>query len=339
MGVSRLQRILYSFLILLTIVASFNIYQVVTNPFSRQTGYLYWEGIISIFLLSISILLMYKYYSKRKDANGRNGSIILLAIQIFNILVMLLFASSAEFTDNLSFYFHLSIMAGVLTLVSVIGNIIGAERKDEEGFFFHIHDNESNIPWQSIIPVWIAVFLIMGGVVIVTGRVFVQYPSLGILSNLGGPIVTGFGVGDWENIVFILLPFSLTFLFLRRIVGRFFKVPTISAFLIALLVAASSFTAYHAFVYTANMIALLMVLLFGLIGIFSYYLTKSQTILSAFHVGNNFWGLFFNANVVTFAAFGVQASVGSVLSTGALAGVAIILIVLYFRRRSGKRRN
>ncbi len=107
-----------------------------------------------------------------------------------------------------------------------------------------------------IIPVWLMVFFAMA----VSGGVLVSYPSFGAMSYLGGPMTSGFGVAEAENLVFLVLSFAIAFG-----VCKYSKFPDVASFLIALLVGSTGFTLEHSLVYSTNMVATGIVLVFGII--------------------------------------------------------------------------
>lgn len=288
---------LYIILLIATVLIAIDIWYVVNQLQLRQVGYLLWEGGITILLLLTGSLLSFKFSN---DSKTRNGILITYFLFIFDVVVMLNYATMATQIDKLTFYFHLYITASVILLVSMIGNIIGTEKKSESGFNIFIYGKDSPIPPKMLIPVWLIVFFVMGAFVFISGSVLLSYPQFGIVQFLGGPSTSGFGVANPENIDFLILPFAISMLVLL-----YFKIPKLSAFMISLIIGAVVFTTYHALIYSTNMIAIALVLIFGFVGIISYYYPKSLIILHAIHVGNNFWGALFAVTVIGISSFGV----------------------------------
>lgn len=297
----------------------------VTNVLElRQVSFLLWEGGLTIVLLLIAALLSFVFILK--NGNGRRGIIMFISFLIFEVLIMLNYATMTTFIEKLSYYFHMALTAAVIIIIGMIGNIVGLEKKKEDGFTIWIHDKDSPIPTKMIAPVWLAVFFAMGGLVMVSGTVLVQYPSFGVLPWLGGPAISGFGVGDWENIVFMIFPFALTY----GLATWKNALPKVAAFIIALIVSTTSFGIYHSLVYSTNMIAMMVVLIFGAVEMISYYVTKSMVIPSAMHIGNNFWGALFMFNVIGFSVFGLTTSASNLMLSAVLIVVmgAIILAII-----------
>lgn len=326
--------ILYLVLLIAMILTAIDIWYV-TNVFEiRQIGYLFWEGGLTILLLLISAILSYNFLT---DKNARYGFITIIGLLIFDTLLMLNYAPLVEFVERLSYYFHLALTASIIILIGMIGNIARIEKKHEEGFAVNLYSKDSPIPPKMIIPVWLLVFFGMGGLVLVSGTVLVQYPSFGaIMPFLGGPATSGFGVGDWENVVFLIFPFALAFGLAKYYRGM----PNDAAFLIGLIVGFIAFTEYHFLVYQTNMIANIIVAAFGLMSLASYYYTKSIAIMSAMHIGNNFWGALFAVNVIGLSVFGIMAPLSTVLFSifmmALMAGLIIIIIKKYGKKRRKK---
>lgn len=302
----------------------------ITNIVSfRELGYLYLEGGITILLLLISAVMTFVYCKENKQA--RKGNLIVLGIMLISVLIMLNYISQVEFIETLKFYLHLSIFASIVVLAGMIGNVAKIERKEGEGFAIHLHSKDSPIPPKFIVPVWLVVFFLMGGLVKISGQVLVQYPDFGILSEFGKPATSGFGVADWENLAFLVAPFAIAYALAKLI-----KLQNFPSFLIGLIVGTATFSVYHNFVYSSNIFAMLLVMLFGIMTLTSYYFTKSIVIMSAMHVGNNFWGALFNYNIIAFSAFG-----GTVTLSSIMFGVGIILIAgisIFIIVKKGKRK-
>jgi len=323
------KKAIYIFIIIASILVSIDIWYVTNVLQLRQVGFLIWEGGISILLLLIGTLLSFKF---SPDPRTRKGIIITYCLLIFEVFIMLNYATLATYVDKLTFYFHLSITASAILLAGMVGNIVGLEKKVEEGFNIYIYDKKSPIPPKLLIPLWIVVFLLMGAFVFTSGHVLVSYPQFGILQYLGGPATSGFGVGDWENVVFMIFPFAISMLILR-----YFKVPFLPSVLISLIIGTVTFTVYHTLVYSTNMIAMVIILIFGTISLISYKSTKSIIILSAMHVGNNFWGAFFAVTVIGLAAYGGTPISFIWASVILLIGSAIsIFVILKLVKRHGK---
>lgn len=316
------KKIIYVILLISVILIACDIWYVTNVLRMRQVGFLLWEGGISIILLLVGALLSFKF--AQNDSRTRNGILIAYSLLIFEVFIMLNYATLATYVDQLTYYFHLSITSSVILLIAMAGNIVGIEKKVEEGFNIYVYHKNSPIPPKLLIPLWLAVFFIMGGFVMVSGHVLVSYPQFGILQFLGGPATSGFGVGDWENIMFMILPFAISMMVLR-----YFKVPFLASVIISLIIGTVGFTVYHSLRYATNMIAIVMVLIFGFVSLIIYKYTKSIVIISAMHVGNNFWGALFAVTVIGFAAFGgspvsfVWASM--LLIIGAVISVFVIL--------------
>lgn len=321
---------LYLGLLLATILVSVDIWYVTNVLQARQVGFLLWEGGLSILILLIASLLSYIFI--KKDGNGRSGILAVIGFMIFEVLIMLNYASMTPFIEKLSYYFHMALTAVVMILIGMVGNIVGVEKKQDDGFTIWLHDKDSPIPTKMIFPVWLAVFFAMGGLVMVSGSVLVQYPSFGVLPWLGGPAISGFGVGDWENIVFMIFPFAIAY----GLATWKKALPKSAAVAIALIIGITSFGVYHALVYSTNMIAMIVVLVFAAVSLISYYVTKSMVVMSAMHIGNNFWGVLFAFNIIGFSAFGVTAPLSNLL----LSGVLIIVmgaIILSIIKKYGKK--
>ena len=322
---------LYFGLLLAMIMVSIDIWYVTNVLQARQVGFLLWEGGLTILLLMIAAILSYVYI--KNDGKDRRGVLAILGFLIFEVLIMLNFATMTLFVEKLSYYFHMALTAAVIILIGMVGNIVGIEKKHEDGFTIWMHSKDSPIPVNMIFPVWLAVFFAMGGLVIVSGTVLVQYPSFGVLPWLGGPAISGFGVGDWENFVFMIFPFAIV----HGLARWKEALPKSAAVAIALIVGTTSFVVYHSLVYSTNMIAMIVVLIFGAVSLISYYLTKSVVVMSAMHIGNNFWGALFAFNVIGLSVFGVTAPLSNLL----LSGVLIIVmgaVILSIIRKYGKKR-
>jgi len=156
--------------------------------------------------------------------------------------------------------------------------------------------------------------------------------SFGIMSYLGGPLTSGFAMGDPENPVFLVLPFAIA-----CGLCKYSKLPNSASFMIALIIGSVGFTLEHSLVYSTNMVATAIVLIFGIISLASYYFTKSVVIMSSLHVGNNFWGALFSVSVIGFSAFGVSSPVSSLMtSVVLLIGMAASVYVLVKRSKRKK---
>jgi len=323
------KKAIYFILILASVLIAVDIWYVTNVLNLRQVGYLLWEGGISILLLLVGTLLSFSF---TKDSRTRTGIIITYCLLIFEVLIMLNYATIAPQVEKLTFYFHLSITASAILLIGMVGNIVGVEKKQEEGFNIHVYDSKSPIPPKLLIPLWIVVFLIMGAFVFTSGHVLISYPQFGIIPWLGGPATSGFGVGDWENVCFMILPFAISMLILRK-----FKVPILPSVVISLIVGTVVFTVYHTLVYSTNMIAMIMVLIFGTASLIIYRYTKSIIIISAMHVGNNFWGALFAVTVIGLAAFGGSPVILIGASVILIVGAAIsIFVILKLVKKYGK---
>jgi hypothetical protein len=183
-----------------------------------------------------------------------------------------------------------------------------------------------------ILPVWLMVFFAMGGLVMVSGTVLVQYPNFGIFPFLGGPATSGFGVGDSENLVFMILPYAIGFGLARK-----FKVPIFAAFLIGLIIGTVVFTIHHSLVYATNTVALSIVLIFGGISLASYHYTKSVVIMSALHIGNNFWGALFSVSVIGLSVFGISTPVSTMMFSVVLLVGMFASVYLLIRKFGGRK--
>lgn len=323
---------IYLALLVAAVLVAVDIWYVTNVLQARQVGYLLWEGGLAVLLLMIAAVLSFKFIPT--DGKARTGVIAVLAFMVFEVLIMLNYATMTQFLEKLSFYFHLALTAATIILIGMVGNVAGIEKKPDEGFAVWIHSKDSPIPNNMIFPVWLAVFFAMGGLVMVSGTVLVQYPSFGVLPWLGGPSTSGFGVGDWENIVFMILPFAITY----GLATWKKALPKPAAFVIALIVGVTSFGVYHSLVYSTNMIAMIIVLIFGGLSLASYYYTKSVVVMSALHVGNNFWGALFAVNVIGFSVFGITAPLSNILLSGILI-LAMGAAILFIIRRYGKKRR
>lgn len=307
---------LYITLLLTMIVVAVDVWYVTNVLEARAVSFLLWEGGVTIVLLLIAALLSFVYIPK--NGNGRSGILLVLSFLIFEVLIMLNYATMTTFIEKLSYYFHMALTSAVIIIIGMIGNIVGLEKQKEDGFTIWIHDKDSPIPTKMIAPVWLAIFFAMGGLVSVMGSVFVQYPSFGVLPWLGGPAISGFGVGDWENIIYMIFPFAITY----GLATWKNALPKFAAGVIALIISITSFGVYHFLAYSTNMIAMMVVLIFGAVSILSYYLTKSMIPMSAIHIGNNFWGALFRANIIGFSAFGMTTAASNLMLS------AVLIIVM-----------
>lgn len=324
------KKVIYLAILLGIILLAVDIFYVTNSLQARQIGYMLWEGGIQLLLLGISALLAFTFAGT--DKQTRNGILIVLGIILFDNLVMLNYATIATLTDKLSYYFHLFLTASAIVLAAMVGNIAKVEKKPEEGFNVNLHSKDSPITAKMIIPVWLMVFFGVGGFVMASGSVLVSYPSFGIMSYLGGPMTSGFGVADAENLVFLVLPFALAFGICKH-----YQFPNTASFLIALIIGSVGFTLMHTLVYSTNMVATAIVLIFGIISLASYYFTKSVVIMSAMHCGNNFFGALFSVSVIGFSAFGASSPVSSLITSLVLIiGMAASVYILVKKSKRKK---
>lgn len=293
----RSKKALYITLLIATILLGLDIWYVTNNLQFRNLGYMLWEGGITILLLLIGALLAFKY---GEDKRTRNGLFITFGILIFEVIVMMNYVTLGIDAEKLNFYFYLSVSSAVILLAVMVGNIIGIEKKSESGFNIYIYGKDSPIPPKLLVPLWIAIFFAMGGFVFGTGSVLMSYPQLSAMKFLGGPAIGSFGVGDWEDISFMIFPFALAFLILRF----WLKFPNVPSTVVSIIIGSVSFTVYHTLKYQTNMVAMLIVLAVGAVSLVIYKYTKSIVLVSAIHVGNNFWGALFSATVFGLSAFG-----------------------------------
>jgi len=144
----------------------------------------------------------------------------------------------------------------------------------------------------------------MGILVSASGHTFIGYPKFAV-GSIEGSLISGFAVGDWENVVLLILPFAITF----GLVYHFTKNKFL-AVMLGILIAVIVFTIYHTVRYETDFGALISVVIFSLIGISIYGLfgligigLLGLVILSAMHVGNNFWGNLFDKSVYAFQTY------------------------------------
>src|SRR4030042_1855738 len=94
------------------------------------------------------------------------------------------------------------------------------------------------------------------------------------------------------------------------------------------------------FVYSTNMVAIVMVMIFAIIAVGSLIWTKSIIPMMAVHSGNNFFGALLSISVVGLSAFGTTSSVLTpFLISFIFLGIAIALIalIIFWVRKHGKK--
>jgi len=321
---------IYLAIIAVVLFLIIQIWYIVNVPTVRDIGYLIWEGIISILIIGVSGLLANEHIKRKKMSKG---VFYIFGIYIISLIIMMNYATVVTDLSKLQFYFHLAISTAIIILVATVANIIGIEKKDE-GFHIHIHDKDSPITTQLIIPIWIMTFIAMGTFVTFAGSVLVSYPEFGILPGLASPAVSGFGVGSWEDIIFIFTPIALTAFFMKNQ-----KMPHASIMVVTIIIGAISFVGYHSYVYETNAPALVTVAIFGFISAGAYKITRSITIPSAIHIGNNFFGALFKKTVFGLSA--VEGTGGNILISmfALVTVVTLALVMIKFFGKSSKRKK
>lgn len=328
------KNILYSILIIGLILLNYQIYRIVNILSARGSGFLIWEGGITILLLIVSMLLSFRYTD---DKRMRNGILITISIMVVQAVIMLNYATLMINTDQLMFYFHLAITTSVVILAIMIGNVLKIEKKEEEGFNAYIYDSKSIISPKMLIPVWLMIFFGFGIFVYFTGHTLLSYPIFGVLKGLGGPMTSG-SVADWENLCFMIFPAAIAYMILTK----FMKVPRTPAIIISILVGALSFASYHNLRYSTDMIAMIVVLIFGIIFMSLYNWLKTLAVISAVHFSNNFWGAVFGKTIIAFQAVGGNgSSAGSVWTTLLLiivmCGIIFIALKIWGKKNAEKK--
>jgi len=171
----------------------------------------------------------------------------------------------------------------------------------------------------------------MFALIATSGSVFIAYPSFGIVDGLTDPILSSFGVGDWENISLIFLPAELMMMILALIIPRMGKEhsKSIPETIIGTIIGSLVFLSAHSHVYGLNFQAQIVVFFFAVMTMIIYFATKSIVIPSAMHIGNNFWGNYFNARVFGMSAEALTGT-GTILnSIIPMIALAIIVISIY----------
>jgi len=323
-----MEKYIYYALIALTVLLSLQIWYVTNIPSAREAGYIIWQQAAAIVLFMVGLLMSSDFIESKKWSKGLY---FVFGILIFNSFVTINYATVITELEILKYYSLLSLTAAILIDISLVGNVVGLEKK-RQGFNISIHDKDSPITPQMIIPIWIAVFVAMGFFVTVSGSVLVSYPQFGILPGLGTPMSSSFPIGDAENIIFMFLPFAITAFLLNK-----FGVPHFATAAVSTMAGTISFIGYHSFVYGMNVPAMVSVGFFALICNIIYYFTKSIVIPSAIHISNNFWGALYSKTV--FGLSVVEGFGGSMAFTAfSLIGIVVmlLLIIKFFGKPSKK---
>lgn len=261
--------------------------------------------LFDLIILAISGALNLFIY---KDKNF----LVWYSILFISLMVMLNYAPDPKFQEDLHFYYYLSLGAVIVILASLIGNVIKVEKKPEEGFEVYQSMQRLKNPLLLIVA-WLGVFFLMGILVSASGHTFIGYPKFAV-GSISGSLISGFAVGDWENIVLLIMPFAITF----GLVYHFTKNKFL-AVMLAILVSVIVFTTYHTVAYETDIPALLSVVIWSVIGISIYGLCGiagvgllGLVILSAMHIGNNFWGNLFDKSVYAFQSYSSNVKIAGI---------------------------
>lgn len=330
---------LYILIPVIILVLLFNLWGTANVLTARGFGFFISYTFISITLILFSMILHYKV-----NLEDLKKSAIVYFLLIMNIVIMIYYAGSIIGDpikiNQLSFYYIMSMVSCIILIASHIGNLLGIE-KGEQGFNIWIHSKDSVIGPKIGLLLYIGIFFAMGAFVFSTGNTIISYPIFGTIGNIGASALSSFGVGDWENISLIVFPFALIMSLITFAKGRK-RLENVSYWLmtlIAMFTSIMTFTIYHYLVYQTIISAMIYVMFSGLLMIVIYRLTKSLIIISAVHIGNNFWGALFAKVVFGLAVVQsqvIQASMNSIACILAL--ISSIAFILLFRQliREGK---
>lgn len=73
-----------------------------------------------------------------------NKFLVWFAILFISLLIMFNYAPDPKFQEDLHFYYYLSLGTTLMILVSLIGNVIKVEKKEEEGFGLQLTMKRAN---------------------------------------------------------------------------------------------------------------------------------------------------------------------------------------------------
>lgn len=273
--------LLYSAIIMALFFGAINFWFIISNLTYRQIGL---NSIIMVFdalLILFSVLIVRISFPE----NQKIGVFSYYSILSFSLLLVTIITLLNPSQLDIVFYNNLSILALLILMGSFLDNVLKLF-KFEGGFYLPIHNSEK-IPSIYIIPVWIVCFIAFGLLVSLLGKALIGYPvSLASAGGVDNAIKGSLGVADWENIVFLVF-----FFVLAKTILIWRKIPIKIAIFIAILIGASAFTGYHAFVYSSDFNALSLVLFVSIFWLVIYAFTESLVPISGFHVGNNFIGI------------------------------------------------
>jgi len=315
------KKIIYAVILMVCIFTVVEIWYVTNIVDFRQIGFMVWMGLLSMLILLSGMLLAYDYLKKKKVVHG---VLVVMGVFIFDVFVMINFAPMSIETQKLFYYFLLMLTMSIFIVIGMIGNITRIEKKKEEGFNISIHEANSPISTRMIIPTWIAVFGLMFLLVSVGGHALLSYPQFGV-TNVAEPLLASFPIGDAENIVYLIFSFEIAMM-----VFKWAKVPILAAKASSVIAGVGTFTGFHALVYNTNMVATIVVSMFALACILIYIGTRSLIVISAMHVGNNFWGAVYKKTVFGMSGFGGTGD-GGLFTAGIVVLVIAISIVIVLK--------
>lgn len=321
-------KVIFALMIFLSVVLLVS-YWIATNILqARNMAYIYSLGIVSMILIGMNALTYKQIKSENKKGIG-----IFLGKLIFDVVILMIFSYLNP--DFGLYYIILSVIANTFILISIQDDLHNIERKDTD-FHLSIHDKDSPIPPNMIIPFYSLMFFLYGGLIWFLGNTLISYPIFSFLGDLIGALPNSFGVGDSENIVIIIFVFALSEWLMKKIGMRKGTYNKYAVFIVSLLVALTSFELYHTLIYKSNIAGQLSVAIFGFMGITIYKATKSLICsLTPLHDSNNFFGTIFKRTQFGQSVIGIGAEGNFILSLviPILMIVLIIAIVLYLRRK------
>ena len=327
----------FIYLAIITIIGFIfvDLYYITTQPGFRILGYPILQISLTLGLVLVGFVLYLFNSSSYERRDGlkkiRYGYFFIFGLLIFETLVMFNFASYD--IERITYYSNLGAVSGFVILTAALGNILRVEKDQDSGFHISIYDKSSPLSPRSLILSWFGIFFLMAMFVGTSGAVLLQYPTFAVGEGLAKPLVSGFAVGDFENIVLLIFPFAVGYGLLRKKLGEW------GATGVGIVLGVAASTWFHGFVYQTNTVALIVVAVFFTIFILTYKWSKSIVLASALHIGNNFWGAYFSANVIGLSA-GFSGAVGSLTNSVLIivaAAVSIYLITRFSNKKRAKR--
>lgn len=319
---------IFIFLIILAIALLVDFWYVTNVIAVREVGNLFAIGLISLSVIGTNAII---YTQIKHEKKG--GAKIYLGLLVMDVLV-LMFSINIFFAsyDKLFHYTLLSVFSNILMLIGVIDNISYTPDKKTD-FHMHIHDADSPIPSNMIIPVWLMIFFAYGFMVFLLSNTLISYPMFSTIGDWKGAFPNSFGVSEWENIAYVVFVFALT----EWILKRGLKLEGKGPIAIAMLVSVASFILFHNLQYGLDVSGQISTAIFGFLGISLYKLMKSIVCsLSPMHTSNNFFGTIFKKTIFSQSVIGGTA--GSILSVfiPIILFIIIISLLWYLKRKKRK---